>query len=155
MKKPSIDTLLSSTNPNNGIIELDNYISQLCKWGDALNALTGPQKIFFFNQNIEREVNNGGFRLFFINSAGNFAHQTVESLQAIDALKAAKILQAAINQFPENIVPANRELRSAIVGKMDNEKLTIWNDLDDQFLKYEENLNALNLNFVRQHRESF
>ena len=61
MVKPVIEELLKAEDTNNSIIELDNYICELCQWGEDVNQLTDPQKIFFFNQNLEREVNNGGF----------------------------------------------------------------------------------------------
>ena len=76
-----IEKLLTSDNTTESIIELDKYICQLCAWGDELNKLTEPQQNFYFNQNLEREINNGGFNQYFYNSAGDFAHETIDSLK--------------------------------------------------------------------------
>src|SRR5258705_3440499 len=106
--KPDIDKLLISSDTNNFVIELDNYICKLCSWGDELERLTGSQKNFYFNQNLEREINNGGFNQFFFNSSGDFAHETMSSLRIIGATKTAHILQQAIDQFPSSKVPQDR-----------------------------------------------
>ena len=63
-KKPDIEKLLAYDNINKSIIELDTFICELCAWGDNLEKLTEQQKIFFYNQNLEREVNNGGFNQY-------------------------------------------------------------------------------------------
>lgn len=99
-KKLSIDALLASDDLDDSIIQLGSYINELCAHGDKLENLSGPQQIFYFNQNLEMEINNGGFNQYFFNSYGDFAHETVLSLKAINANKMAGILQLAINQFP-------------------------------------------------------
>lgn len=38
------------TEINNSIIELDNFIAELCSYGENLEKLTEPQKNFYFNQ---------------------------------------------------------------------------------------------------------
>jgi hypothetical protein len=58
-KKLDIEKLLSSNDINNSIVEFDDFISELCVWGDNLEKLTVPQKNFYYNQNLEREINNG------------------------------------------------------------------------------------------------
>ncbi len=153
--KPDISALLASPDVNGSIIELDNYIAELGAYGDELENLTLAQKFFFFNQNLEREVNNGGFNLFFINSSGEFAHETVQSLQAIGANKTSDIVQQAIAQFPSKKVPKDRDERQALVQKIEAETNDIWDELTQKFFRYEDNLNALNLKYVKENRHSF
>jgi hypothetical protein len=100
MKKiDNLDSLLSSDNLNSSVIELDNFICELCEWGDNVDALTEAQRNFYYNQNLEREINNGGFNQYFINSSGDFVHETINSLRTIGAHHTADILQAAIDSF--------------------------------------------------------
>ena len=73
VKKFDLEKLLSSDDINNSIIELDNFIGELCSYVDNMNKLTEEQKQFYYNQCLEREVNNGGFHQYFFNSSGNFA----------------------------------------------------------------------------------
>jgi hypothetical protein len=155
LKKPDIDQLIVSTDLNGSIIDLDDYICALCEWGDNIPALSYPQMVFYFNQELEREVNNGGFEQYFLNSSGSYANDTIKSLQLIEAEKTSKILASAISAFPDDIVPVDRNLRQDILEKISSQKKDRWNKLDEQFFKYEDNLNKLNMEFVRKNKESF
>ena len=150
-KIPNLDDLLNSEDTNRSVIELDEFISGLPKG----EQMTEPQKLFNYNQDLEREVNNGGFSQFFLNTSGDNAHETVLSLKAISADKTADILQKAIDQFPEKTVPKDRDKRTRIVNEIEETAEEVWNDLDQKFFKYEDDLNALNIEYVRNHKEFF
>jgi len=107
----NLERILNADDLNDSIIELDDFICKLGDYADDLDSLSEHQKAFYLNQNLEREVNNGGFKLFFINSSGGSAYETILSLQAIAAHTTAEILQQAINQFPVKKVPKDKELR--------------------------------------------
>ncbi|SDD94350.1 DMP19 family protein [Niabella drilacis] len=154
-KRPDIEALLSSQDANNAIIEIDNYVCRLCSWGGTLDRLTEPQRIFYFNQNIEREINNGGFNQYFYNSSGDFAHETLASLQTIGGNKTADILKQAIDQFPNSIVPRDRAERQEILEQIEEKANEVWEQLDQAFYKYEDNLNDLNIEYIKQNRSSF
>jgi hypothetical protein len=110
-KIKNLDELLNSEDSNGSIIELDNFIGELCDYGDDFSKLTDQQKLFYLNQNLEREINNGGFNQYFCNSSGDNTHETIISLKAIGADKTAEILQRAIDQFPNKTVPKDRDER--------------------------------------------
>lgn len=154
-KSPDIDALLSSPDTNNAIIEIDNYVCKLCSWGDTLDRLTEPQKNFYFNQNLEREINNGGFNQYFFNSSGDFTHETITSLRTIGANKTADILQQAIDQFPNSTVPKDRSQRQEVLEKIEDKANEVWEQLDQAFYKYEDNLYDLNIEYIKNNRSSF
>lgn len=154
-KKPDIDQLINSENINGSIIELDNYISDLCDYGESVEKLNEHQKLFFYNQTVEREVNNGGFTQFYYNSSGDYAHETVESLKGIGAEKTALIVQKANARFPNNIVPKKRDERQEILEQIEDKANDIWETLDHEFCAYEENLNALNMGYIKKYKEYF
>jgi Domain of unknown function (DUF4375) len=154
-KIPNLDTLLNSEDTNRSIIELDNFIGELCDYGDDFNKLTDQQKLFYLNQNLEREINNGGFNQYFINSSGDNAHDTILSLKAIGADKTADILQKAIDQFPNKTVPKDRDKRTEIVEQIEEVANEVWNDLDQKFYQYEDNLNTLNIEYIKKHTDFF
>jgi len=153
--KPDIDKLITSSDKNKSIIELDNYICSFCDYGNKVELLTESQKSFFYNQNVEREINNGGFIQFYLNSSGNFAHETVDSLKAIGANKTAEIVLKANNQFPDQIVPKNNILRQEVLNKIDKKANEIWEELDQKFINYEEDLNSLNIEFIKNNKIEF
>ena len=154
-KKPDIDKILAMDDINDGIIELFNYIFELCAWGEELEKITAEQKHFYFNQNMEREVNNGGFDQFFFDSSGDYAHETVESLKAIGANKTAMLLQQAIAQFPNQTVPKNRDERRKILEQIEEKSIEIWEELEHKFYAYEDDLNTLNLAYVKLNKDKF
>lgn len=154
-KKLDINELINSEDINGSIIELDNYISGLCDYGECVEKLNEHQKIFFYNQTIEREVNNGGFNQFYYNSSGDYAHETVESLKSIGAEKTALIMQKANAQFPNKVVPKDRDVRHQILEQIENKANGIWAQLDQGFYEYEEDLNALNMEYIKVHKEYF
>jgi len=140
---------------NSSIIELDNYIGELCLYGDEMEKLTEQQKQFYYNQCLEREINNGGLNQYFFNSSGNFAHLTVLSLRAINANTTADILQKAIDQFPKKEVSQYRTERQVILEQIEEVANPIWEQLDQKFFVYEDDLNLLNIEFVRQNKDKF
>ena len=150
-----LEELLSSADSNGSIIELDNFIGELCDYGYDLSKLTDQQKLFYLNQNLEREINNGGFNQYFCNSSGNNAHETVQSLKAIGADKTADILQKAIDQFPDKKVPKDRDERTKIVEEIEETADEVWSDLDQKFYKYEDDLNTLNIDYIKKHKDFF
>jgi hypothetical protein len=152
LEKPNMDSLLNSSDTHSSIIELDNYICKVCAYGEQLEKLSHPQKLFFFNQQLEREVNSGGFNSYFYYSYADYAYETVDSLKSVGAEKFANILQQAIDLFPNSKVPMNLAERQTFVDQVPSEK---WTELDNEFYAYPEDLNTLNLKFVREHREHF
>jgi hypothetical protein len=153
-KISNLDSLLSAGDTNS-IIELDSFIAELCDYGDDYSKLTKPQKLFYFNQNLEREINNGGFNQYFFNSSGDNAHETVISLKAIGADKTADILQKAIDQFPDKKVPKDRDERNVILEQIEETSNDVWDGLDQEFYQYQDDLNTLNIEYVKRHKEFF
>jgi hypothetical protein len=153
--KPNIDKLVKSENINNSIIELDNYISALCDYGNSIEKLNEVQKHFFFNQNLEREINNGGFKQYYFNSSGDYANETIISLKEIGANKTAAIIEKANDQFPDTIVPKNRAIRQEVLVQIEKKASEIWEELDQNFFDYEDDLNSLNIEYIKKNKEYF
>jgi hypothetical protein len=154
-KIKKLDVLLSSDDSNKSIIELDNFIGKLCDYGDDYSKLTDQQKLFYLNQNLEREINNGGFNQYFCNSSGDNAHETILSLKAIGADKTADILQKAIDQFPNKSVPKDRDERTELVEQIEDTANEVWEELDEMFFEYEDDLNTLNIEYVKKNKDFF
>jgi len=150
-----IDELLTAENENNSIIALDDYICGLCIYGDDLSHLSEAQRNFYYIQELEREVNNGGFNQYFFNSAGDYAHETIIALNAIGANRTATILQQAIDEFPDQSVPKYRSERQHILVQIEVQSDPVWEELDQQFFNYEDNLNSLNIQYIKANRNSF
>lgn len=151
----NLEELLSWNDTNGAIVSLDSFVEEISSHGDQMDNLTEPQKFFFYNQNLEKEINNGGFDQYFFNPTGEYAHETVRSLMEIGAHKTANILQRAINVFPNQNVPKDREKRVASMENLNEKVNEIWEELEQEFYAYEDDLNSLNLEFVRKNKDSF
>ena len=154
-KKLDLENLLWSDDINGSIIKLDNHIGELCSYGDEMDKLTEKQKQFYYNQCLEREINNGGFNQYFFNSSGDFAHKTIQSLLTISATQTADILQKAIEQFPNGNVPEDRTERQEILEQIQETADLVWEELDQKFFTYEDDLNTLNIEFIRKNKDKF
>ncbi len=154
-RKPNIEELIESKDVNESIISLDNYVSALCDYGENPDKLNQSQKTFFLNQNLEREINNGGFNQFYFNSSGDFAHETIDSLKAIEAHKTAEIVTKANDQFPEGTVPKDRSERQDILEQIEKDANVVWGKLGQKFYEYVDDLNQLNLEYIRKNKADF
>lgn len=153
--KLNINKLINSGDINGCIIKIDDYIGNLCEFGEKMESLSDPQKIFYYVQGCNKAIHNGGFKQFFTNSAGDFAHETRYSLKIIGAVKSANIVMKANDLFPFKVVPKDRSERQKIVERISATSNEVWKELDQRFLTSEEDLDALNLEFVRKNKNFF
>lgn len=136
------------------VIEWDNRISEKCEYGDNIAALSKEERLFFVAQELEREVNNGGFSQFFYNSSGDLSMELIEAFTEIGALSAARICQKALSVFPGS-VPADCEQRRALLEEAGEGADALLNECDDEFLEYPEDLTALYYAFLMKNRKRF
>ena len=154
-KRLNLDSLLSSMDTTHIMITIDDYISASLTSDDNLSRLTQPQKNFYYIQELEGEVNNGGFNQYFFNSSGDYAHETISALKAIGAEKAIKLLQSAIDEFPGHLVPKDRAMRQEILSKIESKAQKVWDKLDSEFYTYPDDLNALNIIYIKKNKKDF
>lgn len=135
------------------IIALGEYVGKKCRYGDAMERLSAPERVFYITQSLEMEVNNGGFSQYFFNSSGDLANEVVNAFVEIGAIKTAEICKNAVAIFGGK-VPADRDDRDDIIS--DNEEFEeILNECDDAFFEHEEDLNALNYEYVMRNKDAF
>lgn len=140
------------------VIEMAQYISEKCEYGDKMEILNEEQRVLYITQALEMEVNNGGFSQFFFNSDGVFANELVSSFEKMGAIKTAEICKKAVSIFGDEIPTDRDEIQDILV--LDNEKEEerieeILNECDDAFFEYEDDLVELNYQFIINNKESF
>lgn len=145
--------MVDSGDATTTVIEVDNYVSQLCEYGERMEDLSAPQKVFYLNQNLEREVNNGGFHQFFFNSSGDHSDETVGALEAIGAMKTADLLRSSIAKFPGGTVPRDQDDRQVLM--IDTLSNGVFEELDERFFAYEDPLTDLNFEWIRNNAGEF
>lgn len=141
-------------NKDDFVFEMNKYVGAKCAYGGKLEALSGPERVFYVGQVLEAEVNNGGFSQFFYNSSGDFAGELVVVFQTIGAVKTAQLCQRAVDALGETAF-ADWSERQKLLAEVDDETEEILGACDDTFYDYEEDLAALNQAYVLSHRDAF
>jgi len=113
------------------------------------------EKVIVYIEELEREVNNGGFSQFFFNTSGDYTEEVIQSLQKIGSIKFLSLAESAKAQFPSSIVPADKAERRQILEEIDEDANDKWNDLDDEFYQYEEDIYSLMSSYIERNIEKF
>ena len=120
-----------------------------------LNALNEYKRTILVTQALESEVNNGGFIQFFDNACGAFADETVPAFKRIGAEKTASICEKALEALGQAL-PTNWEERRALLDKIVDDRVgELLEACDDAFYEYPDDLEALNVAYVRKNAEHF
>lgn len=157
-KKFDLDQVLSLEYDSDIVIAIDEYLNEKSEFGEKIEKLNSSQKTVLFVENLEREVNNGGFNQFYFNSSGDFSTETLDALLKIGAKKTAEVLKIANSEFPNGIIPKDREQRIKIMEQIEDKSNEIWNSLDDKFYTSEneiDNLTDLLITFIKSNKKDF
>jgi hypothetical protein len=131
------------------ITRIGEIIGKKIQTKDNFSNLNEFEKTFIYVDVLESSVTNGGFIHFFFTSSGQFTHEIFQAYLAIKAEKTIDILTKAIHLFPEMPVPKDAKIRQQILmGKDSN--IDLWDALDLEFYKYEDNIIDLTLSYVRK-----
>jgi len=150
----SIDEVLAQEDPTTFAIALSDLVFP--RWDrDGFDALTPAERVAYCVDALEREVNNGGFHQFFLNSSGDTTAETAAALEAIGAAAAGSLFARAVVAFPGGQPPKDREQRVRILEGVSEETRETWLALDDEFYTYPDDLTALMRRFVGLHRGEF
>ena len=144
----STEIALLLNNDAEKITRIGEIIGKKIPKKDNFKNLNEFEKNFIYIDILENNVTEGGFVQFFFNSSGQFTHEVFQAYLAIKATKTVDLLTKAIFLFPEFPVPKNTHLRRNILMEKES-NIDLWDDLDREFDKYEDNIIALTLDYVR------
>ncbi len=154
----SIDEIWKIEDENQFVISMYLYIAEKCAYGDNMEKLNDEQKVFYITQALEAEVNNGGFSQFFFNSDGCFGNELVAAFEKIGAMKTAEICKKAVSIYGDSVPTDRAERENVLIPEDEKEEERIeeiLNECDDAFFEYEDDLIALNYQFIVDNKESF
>ncbi|MGK0420401.1 MAG: hypothetical protein ACJAT9_000059 [Polaribacter sp.] len=150
----STEIALLLNNDAEKIKRIGEIIGKKIPAKDNFSNLNEFEKTFIYIDVLEDNVTNGGFIQFFFNSSGQFAHEIFHAYLAIKAETTIDILTKAIHLFPEMPVPKDARIRQQILMAKDS-NIDLWDTLDAEFYKYEDNIVQLTLNYVRENISHF
>lgn len=99
----------------------------------GLQTLTDEEQIVLAVESLEREVNNGGYDQFFVNSSREFVASVVGALQRIGCKKTAIITQRAIKAL--DVADLSSEAIEAAMAAADEWCLAKLSRCDDSYYK--------------------
>lgn len=141
-----VKKILKDKSGEKAIMAIDNLLTPI--FYSHPDKLTEEEKTIVYIEELEREVNNGGFSQFFFNTSGNFTEEIIRALRIIGSTKFTEIVEKAITQFPNSYVPKDRTERQNILERIENEADPVWEKLDAEFYTYEEDIYALMQNYI-------
>lgn len=106
---------------------------------------------------LEGEVNNGGFNQFYFNSSGNFSELIPDAFKLIGANRFSDLVTRANTTYKleyEKITAYQDGTLEGFSKSYENNPLDVY---DDEFyeLYKEENLNDLQIKYIRLHKSDF
>lgn len=120
-------------------------------------------KVAYLINELEAEVNNGGFLQFLTNSSGQYTDETIESLELIGAEYTKNLIENAVEIMLKHNKSTN-SLKDKINGYQlhkiietseiyDNEiMIEEMNKLNPLFFEYNDSLSALNMKFFERNK---
>lgn len=116
-------------------------------------AQSEAQKVFSAIWELEAQVNNGGFNLYFYNSDSDIIAYAPVALRAIGASSCADIVGRAIAVIAP--LPPTQDGRRSALDAVSGERQERLAALDSEFFAYPDDLTEMLFEFVYQHPESF
>jgi hypothetical protein len=119
----------------------------------GFEGLNEAQRNYFCVDQVEGDVNNGGFSGFYFNSAGDIAIEAVGALRAMGADKMAAIVDRANKVFKNGQPPKDRFKRQDMLEEMGEEAEEQFEVLDGEFYVYPDDMEALEYAYVMKHKK--
>jgi hypothetical protein len=119
---------------------------------EGAQSLTTEERIVLAVEALEREVNNGGYDQFFVNSSREFAPIIVGALQRIGCKKTANITQKAIEAL--GISDLRSDAIDAVICARDERRAAKLNRCDDSYYKSAEPIAERLFAFIKANRAS-
>ena len=139
-----------------------NALCEKSNYGEDLSKLNDYEKVFLVMDELEMEVNNGGFDQFFDNTDGHYNDILVSSAEAIKAYDIAKICRKALAIYAKNVDAESVIEKRAYHDSMEYMQIykydPIFPDLnkcDDAFYASEDSITGLSVQYAKENKEQF
>jgi hypothetical protein len=115
-------------------------------------SLTDTERKLLAANEVDAEVNNGGFDQYFSNSSGDSAEAALAGLKEMGAAGAAALLERAMAVFPGGKPPADRSKRQDAMEQIASQSKPVWDKCDSEFYKLTESITDLSLAYAKKNK---
>jgi len=116
---------------------------------------TETERLICAIEDFENEVMNGGFSQYYLYSVGVDWEIAQIGLEKIGAIKSKHLLEKSFSIFPQSKPSTIREENVNVVRNLSEEQRSLLNQLDDEFMGYEDNIGHLVIRFAEKNRSDF
>lgn len=150
-----LDKILQLEDETDVILGIGELLWDKSKNDENFESLNQFEKNVLYIEMLEGQVNNGGFDQFFFNSSGEYAHEALRALEQVGANNAAELLEQAIKAFPQLPIPKDTEQRRELMEDLPEHISDTWDQLDDKFYEYPDNIGGLTIQYVKNNKSQF
>lgn len=114
------------------VVSILGELNQLDSMQNWYQLLSPARRTVILVNEVDSEINNGGFDQYYLNSSGGGALLAPDALRALGLKDVAKLVESANKQFPGGPSP----VREAILAQMDalpESAASAWQRLDDKY----------------------
>jgi hypothetical protein len=150
----SVDEALAHGDDNDFAIAMSNLLfarEQVVGY----EGLTPAERVVFSLDSLEKEVNNGGFEQYFLNTSGDHCLDAPAALRSLGAPHTSGLVERAIAAFPAGGPARNQEARELQIEALSSEQRELLASLDEDFMQYVEPLAALERKYVQEQKAGF
>jgi Domain of unknown function (DUF4375) len=133
------------------VLAFEQAIGQKAK-REGRQSLTDQERIVLAVEALEREVNNGGYDQFFLNSSREFAPVIVGALERIGCKKTANVTRRAIKAL--GISDLTSDAIEAVISTPDEGRRSKLNRCDDSYYKSAEPIADRLFAFIKANKAS-
>ena len=142
----TIEEIWAIDTKENLVAEMSSYLAKKCNYGKDIEKLNSEQKVIYIAQELEDQ--------FFFNTGGNFATELPHVFNEIGAVKTAQICIRAMGAFGGK-VPTDRFERQEVMETFGEDISELFNECDNDFYNYEDDLLELNYQYIIKNKKSF
>lgn len=135
------------------LADLMEELDRRTDYGENLDVLTEAERIIYLTQNVEMEVNNGGFAQYFLNTAFAYIEEIADAYRTLGAPKAAEVCSRAVEILMDKVDPETIAELDLIEGFLSIAHH--FDAVDDAFGAYPEDLSQLTYEFILGHKDDF
>jgi hypothetical protein len=154
-KIKNLRELLAQADQAKAGSEIGEFLAHLAAHDVTLSTFSPSQKVFFYAEEFESEMNNGGVEQYLSNSSGDHANPCVAALQKLGRGDVGQILSQALKVFPQGSVPTSRAKRVAAIQHLNEKSKSRWEQLDALYYNKAGDLMPALVKYVRAHRSDF
>ncbi|HKT89847.1 MAG TPA: DUF4375 domain-containing protein [Candidatus Sulfotelmatobacter sp.] len=117
---------------------------------DGEGALSYEERVIVAIEALEREVNNGGYRQFFINSSAEYLPIVIDALLRIQCPATAALTRRAVETL--GLTELGREAVQNRIQVQDAKRDSALNEIDSLYYKSSEHIAARLFAFIKDNR---